>query len=68
MDNFKPVKMCGKENGIIIFEMYFQAEKPNALLTFLWSLGIDATPKAVLIIMGQMQQIKIINTLAFGEF
>jgi hypothetical protein len=68
MDNFKPVKMCGKENGIIIFEIYFHGENPKALLTFLWSLGIDATPKAVLIIIGQMQQIKIMNTLALGEF
>ena len=60
----KPVIMCGKLYGINIFVKYLIFEKPNALATFLWSCGIDATPKEVLISVDHNEVMNTINMVA----
>lgn len=62
--NRKPVIMCGKLYGIKILVKYLILEKPNALATFLWSCGMDATPKDVLMSVDHKEVMKTINIVA----
>ena len=50
-----PVIISGRLAGNKILVMYFQREKPKTRATFLWSTGMELTPKAVLMSVGQMQ-------------
>ncbi len=62
--NRNPVMMCGKLYGIKILVRYLILEKPKALATFLWSCGIDATPKEVFISVDHNEVMNTINMVA----
>lgn len=58
--NRNPVMICGKLYGIKILVKYLFVENPNALATFLWSCGKEATPNDVLI---NVDHNEVMNTI-----
>src|SRR3989442_7249223 len=61
-----PVRTDGRLYGRSTWRTYFTLLKRKTRATFLWSSGTEATPKAVLITVGQSAVTQIVNTAAFS--
>ena len=55
IDNLKPVKIRGRDDGRTIFQILLNHPSFKTFATLRWSLSTDATPTAVLISVGHIE-------------